>query len=329
MYFSVIVPCHNSGKTIGRLLGALTRQDFDDFEVLLVDDASDEPYEDAITPYEGLLGIVRLNTATEVHCPGNTRQTGLDNASGEWVMFIDHDDFLEDGALKRIHDFIEESGEPYCVAARARSWNAEQDRYTEFNSIQAWLHGKAYNRENLIEKYNVGFMPDLTTHEDIYFNSCVCAVLYELERDVTVIDFDAYRWVEEPTSITRRTPEDRGYLYEHMGEFIFAASEPFFDGAAKGNMPCMNQIMMCLLHSYFYCMGAITKISVAMMSDALVDIREFVRRVQGVLCVDKNYIIDYIYSDPVKYELVRADCLLHEQVIVERYSFREFILRLS
>lgn len=101
MKFSIIIPAHNAEKRIWRLLESIRRQDYTDYETIVVcDDCSDKT------------ALIAGNYGCEVyeigaHNAGVARSEGLDRAKGEWVLFADDDDWwINDYALSQINGEI-------------------------------------------------------------------------------------------------------------------------------------------------------------------------------------------------------------------------------
>ena len=235
----------------------------------------------------------------------------------------------EKGALTDVRRFILDSGEKYCVCTIMQSWNEDTDTFFPFIHKQAWLHGKFYHRENLIEKHQITFKKDLRTHEDIYFNSCVLSALYGMGiMDFTYQDIVTYRWVENPDSITRNYEGERGYLHENFDDYIDAAAEPFWEGAVSGLEVHINQIMMALLHSYFYYEAVSYLYGAEAYRDNLTSVKNLIWRITEELKMSADDIVNYIYSDPVKYAIVRSECQLSEGFFIEKTSFRDFTYRI-
>lgn len=93
---SVIIPLYNKEAIIGQSLQSVLSQDYDDFEVIVVNDGSTDRSAD----------IVRSVTDPRVRIieqenggPSKARNTGVRNAKGEWIVFLDADDELLPGAL--------------------------------------------------------------------------------------------------------------------------------------------------------------------------------------------------------------------------------------
>lgn len=85
---SVIIPAYNCEQFIGETLDSVLNQNYQDFELIVVDDGSRDGTANAISRYKGRLTYIRKkNEGTSA-----ARNTGIAAAQGEYVAFIDHDD---------------------------------------------------------------------------------------------------------------------------------------------------------------------------------------------------------------------------------------------
>ena len=106
---SIIIPCYNSGKTIGRLLNTLTHQEFKDFEVIVIDDCSSDSTCSIVEEYARQFDIsIRLKKNQINSGPGFSRNRGIDTAVGDYLAFIDSDDDVSADYLKSIISEIEQ-----------------------------------------------------------------------------------------------------------------------------------------------------------------------------------------------------------------------------
>ena len=94
MVLSIIIPYYNGGDYTKELLACLNKQITDEVEVIVVDDGSKEPYS---TDYAWCRVIRQENK----RCAG-ARNTGLDNAKGEYIQFIDADDMVPGYFIERL-----------------------------------------------------------------------------------------------------------------------------------------------------------------------------------------------------------------------------------
>ena len=332
-FFSLIIPCYNTGEKIRRIFNSLEMQNIgkDDIEIIVVDDNStDLSYRDIVREYD--FNCIFAETDVEIHCPGNTRREGMKYVTGEWLCFCDHDDYFESNALFNVKSYIQNlNHKAYIISTIMNGYDEDKHKYgTVFAHKSAWLHGKFYSMDNLIKPYNLNFRKDLVTHEDIYFNSSTLSVLFSIGQDWDYLDVSTYRWVDNPDSITRQKRDDRGYLYENFNDYIVSASEPFWDRAKKtGAYIYINQIMMTILHSYFYYEAVSYYEGPDDYRDIVEDIRQFIKKVMAEFNFEPNHIIDFVYADPYKYEKVLEDCCIYVGKFIPKTSFKDFVTRLA
>lgn len=105
---SVIIPLYNKEAIIERTLRSVLSQDYDDYEVVIVDDGSTDK---SLSVVERELPKIKreLNVNTNVELiqqenggPSKARNTGVKHAKGEWLLFLDADDELLPDALKKM-----------------------------------------------------------------------------------------------------------------------------------------------------------------------------------------------------------------------------------
>lgn len=101
----MIIPMYNVENFIGECLTSLLEQTFQDFEIIIVDDCStDDSPRVATSFYENFgdrLKIAKLSANSG--CPGIPRNFALEMACGEYVYFLDSDDFLSGTALEELY----------------------------------------------------------------------------------------------------------------------------------------------------------------------------------------------------------------------------------
>ncbi len=102
MKYSIIVPVYNRPDEVDELLDSLTRQTFNDFEVIIVEDGSATPCKQVCDKYTGSLAIkyfMKPNSG-----PGQSRNYGVERASGDYVLILDSDVVVPDGYLQAVDD---------------------------------------------------------------------------------------------------------------------------------------------------------------------------------------------------------------------------------
>jgi glycosyltransferase involved in cell wall biosynthesis len=99
---SVIVPAYNAESTIVAALESVVAQTFDDWELIVCDDASTDDTRVVAESYLASRGVSRWRVLPLDHCgPSEARNRGLAAARGEWIAFLDDDDTWEPAKLAR------------------------------------------------------------------------------------------------------------------------------------------------------------------------------------------------------------------------------------
>ena len=119
MEISVIIPVYNKAQYVAKCLKDILTQDFDNFEVIVVEDGSTDGSGDIcdqMAEGEPRLRVVHKDNGGVTAA----RRRGVELAQGRYIVFVDADDELLPGALKTLHATIEQTGADE-VMARYRS----------------------------------------------------------------------------------------------------------------------------------------------------------------------------------------------------------------
>ena len=98
--FSIIVPVYNTEKYLKRCLDSIKSQSFKDYEVIIVNDGSTDKSDDIISKYPYKV-INQENQGLSM-----ARNNGVKDASGEYLIFLDSDDYIEKDLLKEINNSL-------------------------------------------------------------------------------------------------------------------------------------------------------------------------------------------------------------------------------
>ena len=103
--FSIIVPVYNTEKYLEKCLYSVFKQDFKDYEVVVVNDGSTDNSEKIIETYgkkyENLKYFFKENGGLS-----SARNYGVLKSSGDYLLFLDSDDFYSEGFLKELSKYI-------------------------------------------------------------------------------------------------------------------------------------------------------------------------------------------------------------------------------
>ena len=97
---SVIIPTYNRKKTLKKAIESVLSQTDRDLELIIVDDGSTDGTEKLVNEYKD----ARIKYfKRENHGIGASRNFGIDNASGEYLTFVDSDDYLDENFVKNMY----------------------------------------------------------------------------------------------------------------------------------------------------------------------------------------------------------------------------------
>lgn len=179
---SVIVPVYNVEKYLERCLNSILKQTLTDIEIICVNDGSTDNSGYILEEYQsnGKIKIINQENAGL----SEARNTGLKYAQGEFVSFIDSDDFIDKNFIETLYmSAIKENADIAC-ASIVRENNRKKNiliNYTEvkkavsikekYNLVCSpqynFVWNKIYRRNCLIDK-NISFIPGMI-YEDMWF----------------------------------------------------------------------------------------------------------------------------------------------------------------
>ena len=153
-FFSVIIPAHNSQEYIRKGLESIRNQRFKDYELIIVCDACTDDTELVAKAYTDKVIV------TNYGLDGMARNAGLDAAKGEYILFMDDDDwFLHEFVFEQIHAAMTSTKDidvllfsfiwkhrGYCtqangerrIACWAKCWRREFIGDTRFPAVPHW-----------------------------------------------------------------------------------------------------------------------------------------------------------------------------------------------
>lgn len=161
MKISVIIPHFRGPAYLKDALESLRLQEFTDFEVLLVKDGCEEDLEELLEEYK-ILNIIVSDTGAKPGKPKGVavaRNIGLEDASGEFVFFMDSDDYLSDGYFTALLGMTEKYPEAMIRSSKKKTYfkregqllREEQKRQQEQSEASETDDDEAENPEDTNE----------------------------------------------------------------------------------------------------------------------------------------------------------------------------------
>ena len=103
-FFSVIIPSYNRAHIIDRAIQGVLNQTFQDFEIIIVDDGSIDNTQEIIKNFSNDLRVKYIYQNNAGVCAA--RNTGAKDAIGDYLLFLDSDDAVENSWLQDFYDSL-------------------------------------------------------------------------------------------------------------------------------------------------------------------------------------------------------------------------------
>lgn len=198
---SVIIPIYNAYDYLRPAMDSVTNQTLSDIEIICVDDGSTDRSLEIIKEYQAADERIRIVTENNAGA-AIARNNGIRRARGEYVAFLDADDFVAPTCLETLYSLAKENDLDIAIAQydifveklakftpaippeRAEIYRegkvTSKSEYPDdiFQSTDGYVWNKIFKRTFLLEKELV-FLQDARMFEDVYF---VCTALSLAER---------------------------------------------------------------------------------------------------------------------------------------------------
>lgn len=216
MRFSIIVPIYNTEKYLDKCIQSILNQTLQDYEVLLIDDCSTDDSLEIAGNYESeRIRVLRNKTNSGLSA---TRNVGIRNASGDYLVFLDSDDYIDDFALTELDKLIREKKFPDIVytgfieerganAVKKYGYASEPNKlYSRYDFLKSELEKRTlyaaacfgvYKRKFIIEN-NLYFKSGIYHEDELWTPQVVNMAKYIYLADLTY-----YHYIRRDDSITK------------------------------------------------------------------------------------------------------------------------------
>lgn len=238
---SVIVPAYNAEKTLDECLDSLLHQDYEDYEVIVVDDGSTDNTRGVAESHrdEKLVYIRQSNGGVSA-----ARNTGISRARGEYIAFCDADDCVSACYVRTMMENADGDALVICASTRTRSALDTKDMETPSMKFDYLLSSENFaqllNRfyvnavwsklfkKSVIQEHNFQFDRDVCFAEDTRF---VYNYLY-IVRKIVYVNHILYFYNTQNSVLTKSVNEWKVLSFLVLLDFL---SESFAQGKLVGD----------------------------------------------------------------------------------------------
>ena len=232
--YSVIIIIKNTKKYLEKCLDSVVNQTFHNFEIIVVDDCSNESSQDIIDQYQ--LGIIPIQYIyLKKNCgPGGARNRGLEIAKGEYILFIDSDDWIDIDCLQKATPILEKEQADIGMYSLVRNYDmvvTEPYYKCKYEDIQTLNGVTAF--KIMSGKYDFGITISPSPVNKIYKRD------YLMKHEITFLEdvyyediFWGFRTMLANGKIVT-IPNTKYHHYRRIGSIVQSISEKHFDDLEK------------------------------------------------------------------------------------------------
>ena len=225
---SVLIPAYNAEKTINRCLDSILAQTYCGIEVIIVNDGStDNTLSICLNYAEKDKRIIVYNQTNQG--VSAARNTGLRNASGDYILYVDSDDWIEPNMIRRMVDLIEDADIVFCGNDHAETpgqaecidnvkieyWNQQQQmlEFMKHKRMTGMLWNKLIRR-SITDGYLFNEKTDYGEDAEFLWK------ILKKSHEMVVTNEILYHHVLDDTSISHLSFSDKKYSAIPMWESI-------------------------------------------------------------------------------------------------------------
>ena len=208
MRFSIIVPIYNTEKYLDKCIKSVLNQTMSDYELILIDDCSTDASLKIAYKYKSNHVKVLKNTSNLGL--SETRNIGIKNASGDYIIFLDSDDYIEKTALFCLNKlicenkfpdivytgFIEERGT--SIVKKYGYVSKPNKRYSRYDFLRSELENRTLYKRKLIIDNKLFFKKGIYHEDELWTPQVVDKSQY-----IYLSDLAYYHYIRRDNSITK------------------------------------------------------------------------------------------------------------------------------
>lgn len=253
---SVVIPVYNTEKYLRRCLDSVCRQTLRDLEIICVNDASPDGSAAILAEFAAHDSRIKIITFEQNRGAAVARNVGIDAATGEYLGFIDSDDFVELDFYERLYELATQDKSDAVKGSLKMFDNETQiSRYEKYYDLNAQIkENKAYfyclfttaiYRRDFVLAHDVRFPEGLIHAEDPVF-TIKAALFY---RSLVVCDEAIYYYCENGMSVTRNLTTRHAQAMRMSAKIVLDLLESA-DATLEHRLIVFNFVMDQLLAFY-------------------------------------------------------------------------------
>ena len=239
---SVVMPIYNAYDYLRPAMDSVLDQTLREIELLCIDDGSTDNTLEILKEYQQLDERVRIITENNAG-PSIARNKGLSRCRGQYVCFLDADDFYEPTLLERLYQLCVKHDLDMAVAGYD-NYNCRKARFEPailpehggvmdggavvskneypdviFSTVSSYVWNKMFSREFLLEK-EITFPEQIRVFEDVYFVMCALGMATKIAKVDEILVHHRIYSAQQKNKLFKKYYMQVPSLYEGVKGFL-------------------------------------------------------------------------------------------------------------
>lgn len=227
MKFSVVIPAFNRERELPKCIESVLSQTYKDFEIIVVDNGSSDNSKGIVQNYIKQDSRVKYFWQENSGSPAGSRNTGIQKALGEWIAFLDSDDYWYETKLEEVFQKIDSLSDEYIAISHY------EDKEVDGVKVMILEHGKNLSElpyEELLFKGNSLSTSAMTVRKDKLSE----VGLFDVRKDYFAVeDYDMWMRLVKVGKFA--------YIHKALGVFSISGNN------MSGNIELINNNLKTLV----------------------------------------------------------------------------------
>lgn len=308
--YSIIIPVYNSEKYIFKCLDSLINQTYDNLDIVVVNDGSSDNSLEICKNFEKSDKRVRVfnqeNKGVSV-----ARNRGIEEAMGDFIVFVDSDDWIENNTIEIVNNEIENNNIDmvmYGIMTSGKKnkgdnllitqkYNEELSKMIISESLNAPVN-KIYNLK-ILKEFNIRFKEKIDIAEDLLFNYDYFIHI----NSILIVNKDLYHCcTDNKQSLTRKYTTNK---YEQLMEVNEIIEK---DILQNNRMKLLKSIKYIRIKNIFSCIMDLTREQCMLTKEEKYKFIKKMQKENKIGIIFGNGIKPFVYS--CVYNIIRSPELL-------------------
>lgn len=252
---SVIIPVYNVEQYLDRCIQSVINQTFNNIEIILINDGSIDNSQKICENYAKKDSRIILINQENMGV-SNARNIGINKATGDYITFVDSDDYVDNRYVETLHKYITKYNADVCVCSTYKVYsNGKIEKEIRENGLLTCkeyleklfnLKGFGVCRNNLYKSTvikDIEFDSTIRVGEDFYFNLNASKNI----KSVIAIDTCLYYYFVNNNSLVRKFNKEYDKMYYYSSNKVVQYIEKYYSENNTLKKMCNNYVVFNLL----------------------------------------------------------------------------------